>query len=119
MDSKNNLDAMLAQKIAGRFACNHCGRKYLVRDVSVVEKWEQQWLMQLVCAWCDAEELLSVLLKGQQARAVLLDVTPGEWKHFRRMPTISVNDVIEIARTMRDYQGDLSEIMEEALPKDE
>ena len=119
MDSKNHLDSMLAQKIAGRFACNHCGRKYRVRDITIVEKWEQQWLMQLVCAWCHAEELLSVLLKGQQARAVLLDVTPGEWKYFRQLPAVGVDDVIEMARTMRDYQGDLSEILEESLPADE
>ncbi len=119
MDRRNHLDELIAQKIAGRFACNRCNRKYRVRGITTVEKWEQRWLLRLACAWCGAEELLSVVLRGQRAQAVLLDLTPDEWSRFRARLPVSADDVIDMARVMRDYTGDLGEILEDALPDEE
>ncbi|HEY6042814.1 MAG TPA: hypothetical protein VIX58_11845 [Anaerolineae bacterium] len=115
MKAKPTLDELIVQKIAGRFACNQCGRKYRARNITTVDKWDASRLLRLACAWCGAEEVLSVVLQGNQARAVLLDLVASEWTYFRRQRAISVNDVVNMARAMRDYDGDFSEILEEPI----
>lgn len=115
MNDKPNLDILIVQKIAGRFACNQCARKYRASNITTIDKWDSTRLLRLACAWCGAEEVLAVVLHGNQAHAVLLDLVASEWAYFRRQPAVSTNDVVNMARAMRDYDGDFSEILEDPV----
>ncbi len=118
MNDQNRITAIF-QRIGGRFACVQCGRKFRARDATLLEEWDEQWLVRLDCAICHASMLLTVRIEDRRLRLFPLDLTPEEWPHFREMASITIDDVIETTRLMLDYEGDFTDILEDPLAPSE
>ena len=117
MNSKGNSENLaLIRVIVAQVPCAICRHRFATRDIQILDRREQVAAMSVKCRRCGTEAILFAIINQQTALPIRTDLTPGEWARFRHAAPIDANDLIQLHQHLENYDGDLSEIMDEPLP---
>lgn len=110
-----NAASDIAALLAQRLRCQACGRRFRPQDFSLVEAIPQWNVFALRCAMCLSQRLvIGAHVKGA-IRAYATELDAAEWKRYRRSPRIDTDDVVRIARMLKTYTDDFSDVLEDPL----
>jgi hypothetical protein len=100
--------------LAGNIKCADCGQGYDAEDIHALGHQDRLWIMGISCANCGTQGIVFAMLPEEETSAmeVLWELTDEEWERFRSMPEIEMDDVLDVRRLLRDFQGDLKELIE-------
>jgi|YelNatPaOPRAMG01_1025707.scaffolds.fasta_scaffold80274_3 hypothetical protein len=85
-------------------ACPHCHRRFEDRDIRVLGRQEQTWMLSLHCPGCHILALIGI--------GVASDLEPEEIARFREVPPISADEVLDLHLLLKEYRGDLRGLIE-------
>ncbi len=107
----SNVTALMAR----RLRCPSCMRRFRAQDISTVESASRFGVFSLRCPMCISERLVIAVWTKNSVRTYISDLDAQEWQYYRRKPPIDSDDVIRITRMMQEYDGDLSDVLEDPL----
>ncbi len=103
----------MTQWMALRLRCPECKRRFRPQDFSLVEATPQWSVFQLRCALCRSQRLVLGARERNRIRAYATELDAEEWNFYRRAPRLDADDVVRIARTLKTYDGDFSDVLED------
>ena len=101
--------------MARRLRCPGCMRRFRTRDISTIESAPRLGVFCLRCPMCISERLVIAVWNRSAVKTFATDLDVQEWQYYRNKPPIDSDDVIRIARLMSEYNGDLSDVLEDPL----
>jgi hypothetical protein len=108
-----DAEGWLASELAS-FSCAACGQAYGEAQVRLIAQREELFFVDLSCPHCGSQAVAIVTIQidgepsGMEAAAATDGADDGP---VERPPPISVDDVIDAHRLLRDYQGDLGQLV--------
>ena len=108
MDSKAQR---FIKEIIANMRCAVCGSYYQADNVRIIGQQADLLVARLTCSQCDTQGLVFATLKEGEP-SFIGEIGPEEWERFRRMSKLSIDDVLDMHRLLRDFQGDLKELLE-------
>ena len=64
---------------------------------------------------CSAQRVIVAVWGKNSVRTFQSDLDAEEWMHYRNASPIDYDDVIRVARLMSEYEGDLTDVLEDPL----
>lgn len=113
--SESAKRADIAALMTHRLRCPQCKRRYRPQDFHIVESAPQWSVFRLRCAMCLTQRLLIGVRSKNTMRAYATDLDVQEWNHYRRLPPIDADDVVRVARMLKTYDGDFSDVLEDPI----
>ncbi len=100
--------------LAANMKCVTCGQRYRPEDIRVLGHRDEFWIMAVSCRNCETQGIVFAMVREGEAPAaeVLSELTREEWKKFGSMPHIGMDDVLDIHGLLRDFQGDMYELLD-------
>lgn len=94
--------------------CTDCACSFHVEDVHVLaHDAERVWDLAAVCHNCYTMSLIRAVVRDQDGRVrtrVMRELTPAEARRFERLPPVDVDDVLDVAAFLADFDGDFREL---------
>jgi len=94
--------------------CAGCAEYYKKEDVRVIGHQEGLWVMAVTCGNCHTQGLVFAMVKEGEAPEILSELTPSEWAALEKMPQISTDEVLDIHKLLRDFEGNFSDLLRKA-----
>jgi hypothetical protein len=101
--------------MARRLRCPACMRRFRAKDIATIESSARFGVFRLNCPMCTSQRLVIAVWNRNAVRTYTTDLDAQEWVHYRHAPPIDVDDVIRISRMLSEYDGDLSDVLEDPL----
>ena len=101
--------------MAHRLRCQNCARRFRPQDFTLIESAPQYNVFRLRCAMCIAQRLVIGVRHQNTIRTYATDLDTEEWNFYRRSPRVNVDDVVRVARMLKTYDGDFSDVLEDPL----
>ena len=100
--------------LAANIKCATCGQQYRPEDIRVMGHQDELWIMVVSCTDCGTQGIIFAMVREGEAPVaeVLSELTQEEWEKLRSIPQIGIDDVLDIHRLLRDFQGDMDELLE-------
>jgi hypothetical protein len=94
--------------------CPLCGQKYNVENTKILESDqsealdETRFLIHSDCSKCKSSVMFNVDLRGAEVLSVgmVTDLTRGDSTKFRDLDPISPDEVLDIHKSIRKFNGD-------------
>lgn len=109
MDSKD-VQRFLKEIIAG-MQCAVCSSHYQEDMVHIVAQQGDLLVARVTCAQCHTQGLIFATLKGGEL-SLAGELAPEEGEAFRKMSKVGVDDVLDMHLLLRDFEGDMKELLE-------
>ncbi len=91
--------------------CSTCDRCYAAEDVSILGQEGELWFVSVSCLSCDTESLVAAVVQEIDSAEVITDLTEEEYAKFAQQETIEINDVLDMHNLLKDFHGDVSELL--------
>ncbi len=111
MDAEGWLTSELAA-----FACAACGQPYGEGHIRLLARREELWFVDLACPHCGSQAVAIVTVQfgsetvhdagGQPPETAL-----GGSQGTATLPAVSVDDVIDVHLLLRDFEGDVQQLI--------
>ena len=104
------------QYLVDNIRCTTCGGKFYPEDFRVLGRREEIWFVAVSCGHCATQGIIFALVReGETAPRVKAtgELTAEEQTKFSSLPPISMDEVTDIHRLLRDFQGDVHELFKE------
>ena len=95
--------------------CVVCSEQYDESDVSIMGQQDELWMLMVSCHRCETQGIILAMVKEDEQIEVLTDLTPEELAEATDLPPISGDDVLDVHRFLRDFEGDLVELFHKDL----
>jgi hypothetical protein len=105
----------IAALMTRRLRCESCARRFRPQDISLVESAPQYSVFRLRCAMCDSQRLVIGVQHQNAIRTYATDLDTAEWNYYRRLPRLDADDVVRVARMLKTYEGDFSDVLEDPI----
>lgn len=94
--------------------CPVCGQKYNLKETRVVDSRQSEAaeeatiLIHSDCSRCKSSVMFNIEVKGPEVFSVgmVTDLTASDSTRFKNRGPISVNEVIEIHKSIKKFKGD-------------
>jgi hypothetical protein len=115
---KNSPEYHFVRQLIANIKCVVCSQKYGQNDVFIMGRQDDVWILLVSCARCQTQGIILAMVKEEKQTAeIITDLTPEELKRIQNDPAISIDDVLDTHRFLRDFDGDLRELLDESLHK--
>lgn len=101
--------------VSRRVRCPSCLRRFRTQDITCIESDARHSVFRLRCPMCNIDRLLIATWNKSAIQTHLTELDTQEWSYYRRKPPIDADDVIRVARMLRAYHGDFSDVLEDPL----
>ena len=102
----------LLKKLLARLKCPICHTPYGKGDIAILAHHREVWLISSRCPKCGSEGIVFAILTEESVEPVKAsELTQAEIRKFSRMPPISADEVLETYNFLRDFDGDVSELL--------
>ncbi|MFQ6015602.1 MAG: hypothetical protein ACE5NP_09180 [Anaerolineae bacterium] len=103
MGERDLLIRMILERVPHCFICQ---RNYEPDDIQVVASLEgkeiSRYAISLSCPKCHGVQMAFAVTQKLSAPQIIMDPTPNEWQKFADMPSISMDDVLDVHRALRN-----------------
>jgi hypothetical protein len=109
-----DAEGWLASELAA-FGCAACGQPYGEEQVRLIARREELWFVDLSCPHCGSQAVAIVTIQvegesGEEAGQPELQTTVE--LHVPGSAVVSVDDVIDAHVLLRDFEGDVHQLIE-------
>ena len=101
----------LIKEIVASMQCAVCDSSYQADKVHVIAQQGDMLVARVTCGQCDTQGLVFATLKEGEPK-LIGEMSSEEWGRFRRMPRLTIDDVLDMQRLLRDFEGDMRELLE-------
>jgi DNA-directed RNA polymerase subunit RPC12/RpoP len=111
-----DAEGWLASELAS-FACAACGQPYGEDQVRLIARREELFFVDLSCPHCGSQAVAIVTIQldgetlGADAQAAIGETPVGEVGASPPHPAVSVDDVIDAHVLLRDFEGDVHQLI--------
>ena len=113
---KNSPEYHFIRQLIANTKCVVCSRKYSENDVFIIGRQDDVWMLMVSCPHCKTQGIILAMIKEDKQVKVITDLTPEELEEIENMPAIGVDDVLDVHRFLRDFDGDFRTLFKEDLP---
>jgi hypothetical protein len=103
------------RQLIANIKCVVCSQRYAENDVFIMGRQEDVWMLMVSCSHCQTQGIILAMVKEDEQVEVITDLTPEELEKIEGMPSIDVDDVLDVHRFLRDFDGDFRELFKEDL----
>lgn len=114
---KDSPEHDFVRQLIANIRCVVCSQKYGESDVFVMGRQDDVWMLMVSCPHCQTQGIILAMVKEDEQIEVITDLTPEELRRMEQMPAIDVDDVLDVHRFLRDFDGDFRELFKEDLPR--
>ena len=100
----------LIKEIVASMKCAVCGSDYQAERVHVIAQQGDLLVARVTCPECSTQGLIFATMKAGEPSSIG-ELDPEEWEAFGKMPKLTVDDVLDMHLLLRDYQGDMKELL--------
>ncbi len=102
--------------LISQIRCPLCQHRYTADDILIIDHKDEIWLMSLSCPECETRGLVFAIVRSQQMQVEpFTELTPEELAWFEERRTITTDDVLNFHDFLRDYHGDMAELLDNEL----
>jgi hypothetical protein len=112
---KDSPEYAFVRQLLDNISCVVCSERYDEEDVSVMGQQQELWMLMVSCHHCGTQGIILAMVKEDEEIEFITDLTPEELERVGAGPAISADDVLEIHRFLRDYDGDFIDLVGEDL----
>lgn len=112
---KDSPEYDLVRQLLENIKCVVCSRGYSENDVAIMGQQEDVWILMVSCRHCATQGIILAMVKEDEKVEVLTDLTPEELERVKELPAVSTDDVLDVVRFLRDFDGDFRELFKEDL----
>lgn len=112
---KNSPEYEFVRQLIDNIRCVVCSGEYSKTDVSILGQQEDVWMLMVSCPHCGTQGIILAMVKQDEQVEVLTELTPEELESAKHTPAISTDDVLDIYRFLRDFDGDFRELFKQDL----
>lgn len=114
---KNSPEYQFVRQLIANIKCVACSQKYSESDFFIMGQRDDVWMLMVSCSHCKTQGMILAMIKEQEQIELITDLTPEELVKVENMPSISVDDVLDLHRFLKDFEGDFRELFEKDLPE--
>ncbi|MGQ9628069.1 MAG: hypothetical protein ACUVV0_14335 [Anaerolineae bacterium] len=107
---KESAEFSLIQQLMSNMKCVVCQNHYEPDDVHFLDHRDEVWVLEVTCSNCGTKGLVFAMLKEAEGGFTAGELTPEEWSRFQKMPAVDTDEVLELRRFLRDFEGDFSDL---------
>lgn len=86
--------------------CAVCRGHYEPDDIHIIDHRDELWVMAVTCGQCRTQGLIFAIIKETGEPESITELTPEEWDKFQEMYKIDADDVLDMHKFLRDFDGD-------------
>jgi len=101
----------LLKYIADRVPCATCSRSFDLDDLEVLGQRGNVWMVAVYCPHCETRGLIFARMQVQEDVRYESELEPHEWEWFESLEPISIDDVLDAHRFLRDFEGDVYDLL--------
>ncbi len=107
--------------------CGACRRAYLLDDFSVIGHRDHLWMVTVICEGCRNQGFITAIVEQPERAADRradrgstpppggpkrpTDLTPAERDRFADVPPVGVDDLLDLAAFLDDFDGDFRSLL--------
>lgn len=112
IDDEQSGGRAYIEYVISQIRCPVCNHRYTADDIMIIDHKDEMWLMALSCSECETRGLVFAIVRDQQTQVEpLTELTPEEIARFEERGAITTDDVLNLHDFLRDYQGDVAELL--------
>ena len=96
----------LVKKLMTATKCTVCGQNYRVDDIGVLGHEDDLWFLTVACGTCNTQYLVAAVMKEGRVPAAVTDLTEAEHERFKRVQTVTADDVLNMHDFLKVFNGD-------------
>lgn len=100
----------LIRQIVTSIRCAVCGNHYNGKDIRLLGRRDELWVMRVVCDTCTTQGLVFALVKEGKTE-VWSELTDREEARFAGMPPVTMDEVLDLHRELEAFEGDMEEFL--------
>lgn len=112
---KDSPEYDFVRQLLENVKCVVCSSEYDDADVAIMGQQDDVWMLMVSCHQCATQGIILAMIKEEEQVEVVTDLTPEEWERVKDLPAISTDDVLDVHRFLREFDGDFQELIEEDL----
>ena len=113
---RNSPEYHFLKQLISNIKCVVCSEKYGENDVFIMGRQEDVWMLMVSCPHCQTQGIILAMVKDEEhVEEIITDLTPEELDRIAQNPAIDIDDVLDVHRFLRDFDGDFRELFKEDL----
>jgi hypothetical protein len=114
---RNSPEYHFLRQLIANIKCVVCSQKYGDNDVFILGQQEDVWMLLISCPHCQTQGIILAMVKEEENVEIVTDLTPEELERIAGRPAIDIDDVLDVHRFLRDFDGDFRELFKEDLSR--
>lgn len=98
----------LIKKLMTSIKCDSCGQYYEMSNIDVLGNNDDLWFLKALCSSCHTQCLVAAVIRESRVSEVITDLTETELDGFLNMGVVDVDDVLNMHKFLKDFDGDFS-----------
>lgn len=115
---ENSPEYEFVRQLLDNIRCVVCSEDYDEADISIMGQQDELWMLMVSCHHCGTQGIILAIVKEDEEIDFVTDLTPEELEWAYGLPAISSDDVLDIHQLLRDFDGDVRELLGEDLAED-
>jgi len=103
----------LIKHLISNIRCAVCSRRYEPKDVQILGRQDDLWIMGVTCAHCHTQGMIFAVVREGQPPEVITEMTPEELARAAELSPIDADDVLDMHRLLRGFKGDFYDLLGE------
>ena len=91
--------------------CAVCRSHYEPEDVHIINHRDELWVMAVTCGQCRTRGLIFAIIRETEEAESITELAPEEWIKFREMSQVDADDVLDMHKFLRDFDGDFVSLL--------
>lgn len=108
---KNSAEYDFVRQLIANTKCVVCSAKYTENDVFIIGRQDDVWMLVVSCPLCQTQGIILAMVKEDEELELITDLTPEELDKIEDMPSIDIDDVLDVHRFLQDFDGDFGELL--------
>jgi len=100
------------KRLVANIECANCGTQYELGNIHVIGHRGDLWITAVVCGQCGTQGLIFAMVKEERAAELTVrDASAEELLKFEELSSIGIDDVLDMHRFLKEYNGDLVSLL--------
>ncbi len=100
------MNESLIKRLIASIKCASCGQNYDEGHIHIIEHRDELWFLKVACPSCRVSCLVAAIIRGDNTPEIVTDLTTEELKKFKDLKEIGEEDLLEMHRFLKDFDGD-------------
>jgi hypothetical protein len=100
----------LIKRLIATIKCGTCGLNYREDHVEIIDHDEDIWFLRVFCSSCRVKSLVAVVIRQETLPEAVSDLSGAEVTKFQYLDEVGGDDVLDMRRFLKDFDGDFARL---------